>query len=374
MLSASPSTLPAGEAPPAVRARPLAGQRILAVSPVGAYDGFNTSIHRVRALEALGANVDVVDTAPSGVSTLAELRSRVQCRLFVGGFDVNLSDPTRSCERVLLAANRHHWDIIWLEKALTIGPRVVQRLRSVCPKAKILGFSPDDMCQRHNQSRQFVEALPYYDGFITTKSHTLQRLGELGCKQVVLVGNGFDPEAFRPVSLSAGDVARFGGDVGFVGSFEPERAELLLRLARAGISVRVWGHGWAALRARHPQLRLENKGLFHDDYAKACGAFKINLGFLRKLNHDQQTTRSVEVPACAGFMLAERTAEHLALFEEGVEAEFFSSAEELLGKCRHYLEDEAARVAIARRGYERCFASGYSNAARLREAFRTILG
>ena len=99
----------------------------------------------------------------------------------------------------------------------------------------------------------------------------------------------------------------------------------------------------------------------------------MNLGFLRKLNRDQTTTRSVEIPACAGFMLAERTAEHLQLFEEGREAEFFASPAELLQKCRRYLADETGRRSIARRGFERCIASGYSNAARLREAFRLIL-
>jgi spore maturation protein CgeB len=358
------------------RAMPLGGKRVLVVSPVGAYEGFNTSAHRVKALESLGAEVEVIDTALLDVSAVASLRYRVQHQLFVRGLGVPLPDPTQTSERVLQAARRRHWDIIWLEKALTIGPEVVSWVKSACPRARVIGFSPDDMSQRHNQSRQFIEALRHYDWFITTKSHTLEALAELGCKNVVVVGNGFDPEAFRPLSLTPADVERFGGDVGFIGSFELERAELLLGLARAGLDVRVWGLGWYtawAQGARHPNLRLENKALFHDDYAKACAAFKINLGFLRKLNYDQQTTRSVEIPACAGFMLAERTPEHLAMFEEGSEAEFFASGQELLGKCRHYLEDEASRVAIARRGYERCVASGYSNAGRLREAFRTIL-
>lgn len=73
-------------------------------------------------------------------------------------------------------------------------------------------------------------------------------------------------------------------------------------------------------------------------------------------------------------MLAERTAEHLALFEEGHEAEFFGSDAELIDKCRRYLGDDAARTATARRGYERCLHSGYTNAARLRQAFGVILG
>jgi spore maturation protein CgeB len=280
---------------------------------------------------------------------------------------------TRSAERTLAAAKRRHYDIIWLEKALTIGPQLVRKLRSTCPRAKIIGFSPDDMCRRHNQSQQFLGALPYYDWFITTKTQSLGDFASLGCSNVVVVGNGFDPEAFRPVSVSANDVERLGGDVGFIGSHESARAHAVLDLARAGLRVRVWGDGWRALTNSHANLRIENRALDFDDLSKACSAFKINLGFLRKLNQDQQTTRSVEIPACGGFMLAERTPEHLALFEEGREAEFFATSEELLGKCRRYLEDDPSRTAIARRGHERCLSSGYSNSARLREAFAAIL-
>ena len=79
----------------------------------------------------------------------------------------------------------------------------------------------------------------------------------------------------------------------------------------------------------YPNLVIENKGLYSEDYSKSFQAFKISLCFLRKINYDQQTTRTVEIPACGGFMIAERTAEHKAMFEEGKEAEFFSSNEEL---------------------------------------------
>jgi spore maturation protein CgeB len=371
--SSSPGAITVSGASWTARPSPLAGWKVLAVSPTGAYRGNNTSVHRVRALESLGADVEVIDTASAPASTLGDLRNRIQHRLFQRGWGVPLPDLTRSAERVLGAAKRRHYDIVWLEKALTIGPEVVRKLRNACPRAKIIGFSPDDMCRRHNQSQQFVDALPYYDWFITTKTQSLAELAALGCSNVVVVGNGFDPEAFRPVSVSSVEVARLGGDVGFIGTHESSRATAILELARAGLGVRVWGDGWRGLTSAHPNLRVENRALGFDDFARACSAFKINLGFLRKLNHDQQTTRSVEIPACGGFMLAERTAEHLALFEEGREAEFFDTPEELLGKCRRYLEDDASRAAIARRGHERCVCSGYSNSARLREAFAVIL-
>jgi spore maturation protein CgeB len=90
------------------------------------------------------------------------------------------------------------------------------------------------------------------------------------------------------------------------------------------------------------------------------------------MNFDLQTSRTMEIPACGGFMLAERTDEHLALFEKGKEAEFFSTNEELLEKCRYYLTHDVERQSISKAGTLRCKTSGYSNEETLRKLISIV--
>jgi spore maturation protein CgeB len=182
---------------------------------------------------------------------------------------------------------------------------------------------------------------------------------------VLAIDNAYDPATHRPVELTEADRARYGTDVGFVGGYEQERAAQLLRLAREGFRVKLWGYAWERLRERPAGLDVTNRWLDDAEYPKSVAATKINLGFLRKVNRDLQTTRSVEIPAAGGFLLAERTAEHERLFAEGREAEFFATTDELVAKCRYYLEHDDERLRIAGAGRRRCIEGGYSNAGQL---------
>jgi spore maturation protein CgeB len=189
----------------------------------------------------------------------------------------------------------------------------------------------------------------------------------LGAPQVLFVDNAYCPFTHRPLEVSESDRQRLGGVVGFIGTHEKDRAEALLFLARQGIPVKVWGKWPKRWQHRHPNLKVMGESLWGDDYARAICSFAINLAFLCKENRDLQTTRSMEIPACGGFMLGERTREHQRLFQEGAEAEFFHSREELLEKVHYYLTHEDQRRDIAMAGRQRCLQAGYSNIERLQE-------
>ncbi len=322
---------------------------------------------RMHVLEELGHAVTPIDTKPKHVrnrETRIAYRAlqKLVGQLDLGGANAAIVDHVRSAP----------FDVLWLDKALTISSRTFRAVKLLQPNCQIIGYSLDDMNARHNQTRRFLNNLPLYDAFFTTKTYGVAELRALGCRRVEFTGNAFEAHTHRPVELTDEERRFYGGDVGFVGTFEEDRAQQMTYLAEHGIEVHVIGNDWRRWPNPHPRLRIKSEGIYGAGYPKAVCATKINLCFLRKINRDLQTTRSVEIPACGGFMLAERTDEHLTLFEEGKEAEFFSSKEELLEKVRHYLAHEGERERIAAAGRERCLRSGYSYHDRLRKILLQI--
>ena len=63
---------------------------------------------------------------------------------------------------------------------------------------------------------------------------------------------------------------------------------------------------------------------------------------------------------------------NLSMFEENKEAIFFSSNEELLEKCKYYLEHEKERKKIAEAGLKRCQTSDYSNEGMIKNVLNSI--
>lgn len=319
----------------------------------------STSKMRLEALQRLGHTVIGVDTArsPSACHSVAARAAQK------AGWAIDIAGANR---RLLEEARQHPVDVVWIDKGLTIQPKTLREIRKAAPRARLLHYSLDDMTGKHNQSKRYLAGVPIYDLHLTTKSYNVAELQGMGAAKVLFVNNAFSVTLHRPVVISDDDRRRLGGPVGFIGAFEKDRGDAIWFLVTAGVPVRVWGEGWGtgwkewAARHRHPGLTVEDRAVFGSEYAKAICSFDINLGFLRKLNRDLQTTRSVEIPACGGFMLAERTAEHLALFKAGNEAEFFGSHGELLEKCIYYLAHPETRRKISVAGRERCLRSDYS--------------
>ena len=326
-----------------------------------------TANMRLRVLRELGHEVKAFDVHPPEVARREDRFAYRVARKLLGRMDLAGVNGG-----IIAHLRNYHCDILWLDKAMTIALHTLEQVKRIQPECRIIGYSMDDMNAKHNQTRRFLSNLPLYDAYFTTKTYGVAELRALGCPRVEFTGNAFDVHTHRPMELTDEDRRYYGTSVGFVGTFEEERAGLMNYLAENGVPVQIFGNDWGRWPNPHSAIHIRHEAIYGDCYAKAICAAQINLCFLRKINRDLQTTRSIEIPACGAFMLAERTDEHLGLFEEGKEAEFFFAREEMLEKVRYYLSHPEERNRIAAAGRERCLRSGYSYHERLRKIIAQI--
>ncbi len=329
---------------------------------VGDLNAGGRSLQRCETLRMLGHEIVALSSVPvpfiAGIDSLS-LLTRVMWKLKFP------PDPTHVNHSIRTEVNKKKFDIVWIDKGVTIRPRTLQYIKRHSPESVLLSCSEDDMYARHSQTYWYLNGLKYYDDVFTTKSYNLTELRSLGARRTHLFLDSYDERLHRKVSLTDAETRQLSCDVGFIGSFEHDRASRMLYLAESGIQVNIYGNGWGGWIGRNPNLIIHDMPIYGEDYVNAINATKINLCFLRKINRDEVTSRSVEIPACGGFMLGERTRRHQEFFAEGAEAEFFDTNGEMLEKIKYYLANPEEREEIAQAGRERCIAGGYSMRSQL---------
>ncbi len=325
----------------------------------------DTCALRRRALERLGHQTIAVDYLPF-VERQTGLSRRLQWRLRVGPM---VRDYNIALEAALTASP----DVLWVDKGLFVLPATLDAARRAGVRW-LVHYSPDNYLLQQNASRHLWQSLPRYDVVVTTKRSNVGLLTAAGAKNVWLSGNAFDPGLHRPVVLDDAEREALAADVSFIGRWEPDRERLLDAVAPLPVRLRVRGPGWERVRSRLLRPLCEPGPVYGDAYVKAIVAAKINLGLLSVVAGDAITQRSIEIPACGAFMLAERTGEHRLHFIDGEEAVFFDRTDDLVRAVQHWLgaDDERARVAAA--GRARCLSSGYAYDDRLREILDALTG
>lgn len=208
----------------------------------------------------------------------------------------------------------------------------------------------------------YRQALPHYDLVVVMRDANVTEALQLGAKRVYRVFMSADELSHAPRTLSAADLKNWSADVLFLGTWMPERGPFMLELVRAGVPLTIQGAHWSKA-PEWPELEAYWRGgpIGGHDYAKAIQCARINLGLLSKGNRDMHTTRSMEIPALGGLLCAERTPEHLALYQEGVEAVFWDNAQECAKVCLDLLKQEAKQVTLAEAGHQRYLASPHTN-------------
>lgn len=256
----------------------------------------------------------------------------------------------------------------WVDKGRWIFPETLATIKNIT-NAKLIHYTPDPQLLIH-KSRYFDKSISLYDHVITTKPFERNLYKERGAKDVIFTYQSYDSNRFYPRRKKNDYLC----DVSLIGHYRPYYAETILYANEATNNIKIWGTAWNKPKFRYRNVMKFYQGgpVLGDEYPIAISSSKICLGLLDKSIPETTTTRTFEIPACGTFLLAERTNDHLDIFEEHKEAEFFSSMEEMVDKIKYYLIHEKEREVIAKAGRERCLKSGYDTFSRLNKIINEI--
>jgi len=266
--------------------------------------------------------------------------------------------------------------IAWFEWPQMLLAETLEAAKKNLPNCLFLSFQDDNpFGLRENEARRwkyFLEAIPLYDLHFVKRRSDIKEYKDRGARHVEIFMGGFYDKIFHP--LPDGSIpARYRHEVVFVGTPHDRRVGMIQGLIRRHkIPLHVYGNSWNKTLVYHLEKKHFHPAVLCEEYVQVIAGSRISLGFVSSSNRDEYTMRTFEIPACKGFLLAERTPVHQELYEEGKEAEFFSSIEECADKIRHYLSSESARKDIAEAGYRRCLLSGYSLKRRLSDAIERL--
>jgi hypothetical protein len=312
-------------------------------------------LFRKWALERLGH--DVVGFDPTGYIIKNRLLRPLAFRLAIGPHADRLNRD------LLKAIERAKPDLFWADKLLLLTPKTLKAIRSmgILSVSYMIdnAFGP----RRDPGWRMYVKDIPWFDLHVTQRDVSIGHYQERGARHVMKVQTAYEPTIHFPPTDPLTDEQRTR-EVSFIGTPYDDRAEILTKLAAAGVPVIVSGNPrqWRQALGEDAYARLFcSSELYEGEYREAIWHSKINLSFLTKANQDEYTHKSFEIAACGGFLLAERCRGHEMKFKEDEEAVFFTDTDDLIAKIARWLPDEPGRNRIAAAGCARAKRDGYSN-------------
>ena len=337
----------------------------------GPLDPGSTARHRMAALERLGFAAVPFNFAGYLRGT-GRAANWLYHRLLAGPAVDRLNRD------ILAAARAAAPSYILVDKGIFLKPATVARLsKTVAP---VIQYNLDNPFGGMGEPgwRHLIAAIPAYDVHFVPREVNIADYRRAGARQVIRVPLAYEPSVHFPPPPDW-DEARRTIDVSFTGSPYDRRAEFLSSLlTEQGIATDIRGDRWQ--RMLRPDIAAQlykGPSLYDGAYRQRFWDSKICLSFITHANYDQVAHKSFEIAASGGFLLAEATDEHRAMFEDGVEAVFFTDLADCARLIREYLAEPELRRQVAMAGQRRAVESGYSNDARLERAFemaRLLLG
>lgn len=310
---------------------------------LGPCSPLTTSGQRANSLKRIGHDVICID-----ISRLLDLNSFNNFLHYRSGYRFLQATIHSALSKSLLKL-KFQPSLIWVDGGQYYGPKILKWLRRKYGIPMVLYNIDDptgnrDSCQFYMLKKSFS----FYTLCVFVRQETSLEALALNAKKVLTVTRSFDESAHLEQSLNC-VITNEHEQLSFIGTnIKGEKRDyVLVSLLRAGCPLRIIGAGW------HKSSLWSLLKEFHAfdqatgaDYVSFIKSSAACLGLLSHLNRDLITTRSLEIPACSGILCAEKTSEHQLLYEDQVEALFWTNTNDCAGGIHLLLNDSNLRSRI----------------------------
>ncbi len=319
-----------------------------------------------RALEQIGTTVIKLSCKSCFKDNFS---SRLQRYIGVGPAIQMLND------QLIETVEQQKPDITFIYNNHFVRPKTLEHLQGKTWLAGCTNDNPFGKTFGKLHWRNFRNTIRYYDSWHVGRESNLDEFKAAGAKNVRLLMSYYLP--WEIDSCCKKPIEEFEYDVVFVGHGEGDnRREYIEALIESGINVRIFGppKSWKSCLGKKLLKRLPQiYPVYGLEYREIIRKSKICLVFLSEINKDTYTRRCFEIPSWGGFMMAPRTNMLSRLYVEGEEAEYFTTPDELVEKCRKYINNDAERGWIAQNGQRRCFRDSHDVIARMQQWLNDII-
>ena len=283
-------------------------------------------------------------------------------------------------EQLLRTTERFRPDLVFVSSGHLCDPRTLDELRSRGVPTVCKYYDPVWDATRGG----FVNCVDRYDLLLTPRRWQADDFRRHGAREVLTIRFRCEPTVHRPVEVAQPARERYGSDVCLISSYRPRRAGMLSTLVAPPFdrSLRIWG-SWEHAPANAPYLPYcMGQTVEEGEIVTVYSSCSVALHFVHReptssnrseRRGDEHNSRSFQIASCgSALMIAPRTSEHQAFFEEDKEVVLFDDGEELTDKVRYWMcparADQRARIAAA--GRERVLQQDYSYTPLARRVLR----
>jgi spore maturation protein CgeB len=269
-------------------------------------------------------------------------------------------------ESVLEKVKNEKYQVILIFKGFTLFPETVKALKEhtylLCnynPDHPFLFFSPG------SGNKNIIDCIPLYDVYITFAKKIARELQLIYNSKAFVLPFGYDDKQQRTIYS---DINK--GKIIFIGAYDKERADYCNKIETEQLVI--YGERkWASRTIGKNKIRsaFSGRALYGDEYAGAIASANGVLNILRRQNLDEHThnMRTFEVPGYGGVLISNRTQEQMEFFEEGKEAVYFDSMDELNEKILFLQKSPSVVEAIKKAALLRSEKSNYGYTHRAKE-------